>query len=182
MACDCDGGLERPRYFSGQLLTAADFEAEQQYFLARQRRHNRCLHGWGVVCGLEVNVRGDSEVVVEPGLALDCAGNEIVVCQPSSARVPGKAEAWFVTVEYTETPTSPVPVPGPPPGTPEDQREFTRIREGFRIDVVEADPGSGHRGKGKGTPGCGRAHPLCIARIRRRRRGWEVELKARRRE
>jgi len=41
-------------YFPRQLLTADDMTADQQYFLNKLRRHNRYLHGWGVVCGLEI--------------------------------------------------------------------------------------------------------------------------------
>lgn len=52
--CDTSAGLTRPRYFNGQLLTADDLQAEQNYFREKLRRHNRCLHGWGVVRGLEV--------------------------------------------------------------------------------------------------------------------------------
>lgn len=48
------GVLERPRYFPRQLLTPAELTLEQQYFRDKLRRHNRLLHGWGVVCGAEV--------------------------------------------------------------------------------------------------------------------------------
>jgi hypothetical protein len=72
----------RPKYFSGQLLTAEDFEAEQFYFLDRRRSDNRQLHGWGVVCGLGVTPSGKGGVVVQPGLALDGLGREIVVPDP----------------------------------------------------------------------------------------------------
>jgi hypothetical protein len=72
----------RPNYFTGQLLTAEDFEAEQSYFLAGRRSHNRVLHGWGVVCGLGVKPSGSGGVVVEPGLAIDSLGREIVVPDP----------------------------------------------------------------------------------------------------
>jgi hypothetical protein len=72
----------RPRYFSGQLLTSEDFEAEQSYFLGRRRSDNRQLHGWGVVCGLGVTPSGSGGVVVEPGVAIDGLGREIVVPAP----------------------------------------------------------------------------------------------------
>jgi hypothetical protein len=72
----------RPKYFSGQLLTAEDFEAEQSYFLRGRRSDNRQLHGWGVVCGLGVRPSGSGGVVVEPGLAIDGLGREIVVPDP----------------------------------------------------------------------------------------------------
>jgi hypothetical protein len=63
--------MERVRFFDGQLLTAADFEAEQKYHLEKRRLHNRMLHGFGVVDGLRVSVAGgtDATVVVSPGFA-----------------------------------------------------------------------------------------------------------------
>src|SRR6185369_9680663 len=42
------------KYFYGQLLGVQDFQAEQNYFRDKLRLHNRCLHGYGTVCGLEV--------------------------------------------------------------------------------------------------------------------------------
>jgi hypothetical protein len=69
----------RLHYFTGRLLTAEDFEAEQSYFLDRRRSDSRQLHGWGVVCGLGVTPSGRGGVVIEPGLAIDGLGREIVV-------------------------------------------------------------------------------------------------------
>src|SRR5262249_27245113 len=46
--------FRRLNYVYGQLLGVADFQAEQSYFREKQRLHNRCLHGYGVVCGLLV--------------------------------------------------------------------------------------------------------------------------------
>ena len=46
--------FERLNYFYGQMLGAADFRAEQAFFREKLKLHNRCLHGYGVVCGLEV--------------------------------------------------------------------------------------------------------------------------------
>jgi hypothetical protein len=86
--CDCPActGLQcfdRPRFFTGQLLTEAELNDMQEYGIAKQKLHNRYLHGCGIVCGLEVTCHDcDSEfVTVHPGLALDCCGNEIVVCE-----------------------------------------------------------------------------------------------------
>ena len=69
----------RPRYFTGQLLTAEDFEAEQSYLLGGRRSDTRHLHGFGVVCGLGVTPSGKGGVTVGPGLAIDGLGREIVV-------------------------------------------------------------------------------------------------------
>ena len=69
----------RPTYFSGQLLTPEVLEAEQSYFLGGRRSDSRRLHGWGIVCGLGVTPSGSGGVVIEPGLAIDGLGREIVV-------------------------------------------------------------------------------------------------------
>ena len=63
--CGCGGAdgcgdlpeLARLRYFHGQPLGALDLRREQAYHRDRARLHNRLLHGWGVVCGLEVDGR-----------------------------------------------------------------------------------------------------------------------------
>ncbi len=53
-ACPAIPQFDRLRYFYGQMLHARDLLAEQAYFREKMKLHNRCLHGWGVVCGLEV--------------------------------------------------------------------------------------------------------------------------------
>lgn len=92
--CSCGtGALERPRWFAGQLVGPSDLEAVQQWVLARSRRHNRTLHGWGVVCGLAVTattspVTGDPmpwSVTIGAGLALSGCGDEVSV--PCAVRV-----------------------------------------------------------------------------------------------
>ena len=86
--CSCGEarGLERVRYFPRQLLTADDMRAEQEYARQRQRRFNRFVIGWGVVCGLEVKPDPDNPagVVVCPGYALGPWGDEIYVPEPAS--------------------------------------------------------------------------------------------------
>lgn len=79
----CDGltCLCRPRFFDGQLVTAADFGRLDQYLVAKDRLHNRYLHGVGVVCGLEAVCNTcDDTVTVRRGYALGPCGEDIVVC------------------------------------------------------------------------------------------------------
>src|SRR4029453_1272983 len=72
--------FSRPRYFYGQLLDVRHFESEQEYFKRKLWMLNRMVSGYGVVCGLDVQVGDDDHsVVVMPGLALDKFGREIVV-------------------------------------------------------------------------------------------------------
>jgi hypothetical protein len=49
------------------MLGAADFQAEQDYFREKLKLHNRCLHGYGVVCGLEVVPEPVAEGGAPPG-------------------------------------------------------------------------------------------------------------------
>jgi len=43
--------------------------------------HNKHLHGWGIVCGLQVNCGSDrSRVTVKKGYAIDCEGRDVRVC------------------------------------------------------------------------------------------------------
>lgn len=125
--------LDRTRFFAGQLLTEADLNNDQSYWLAKNRLHNRYLHGWGVVCGLQV-VCGpcDGWVTVRTGYASDPCGNDIIACAEQSFNVAAAIQAcctpakpadcsplrsapppscqdaeqqWCVTIQYEEQPT-----------------------------------------------------------------------------
>jgi hypothetical protein len=87
--CSCGGGgsatckgqgFIRPLFFAGQLLTEDDLQLLTDYVGQKNRLHNRYLFGAGVVCGLEVTCHpcGDGQVIVHPGYALDCCGNDLV--------------------------------------------------------------------------------------------------------
>jgi hypothetical protein len=131
--------LEAPRrvnYSSGRLLTAEDFETEQAFWLGKQRSHGRHLHGSGVVCGLGVTPSGPVGLTVEPGLAIDGFGSEIVVPEPRQmpdARQPiddrgapcgPRVDAEVVTIRlaYAERPEG-------------DGDPAPFVREGYRLEV-----------------------------------------------
>jgi hypothetical protein len=84
-SCGCGGcqgdDFARPRFFAGQLLTEDDLDLLSSYVVEKNRLHNRSFYGEGVVCGLLVtcNPCGGGKVSVQPGYALDCCGNDIVV-------------------------------------------------------------------------------------------------------
>lgn len=89
--CTTCGMLEclcRPRFFPGMVLTADDLNRLDFYIRGKHRLHNRQLHGWGVVNGLEVTCGpcGDG-VVVGCGYALSPCGDDIVVCDSVSVDV-----------------------------------------------------------------------------------------------
>ena len=90
--CPSCGGLEclcRPRFFPGQLLTDEALNRLDQYVVAKNKLHNRYLHGWGVVCGLEVTCDpcSPSLVRVRSGYALAPCGEDIVLCRDEQVNV-----------------------------------------------------------------------------------------------
>ena len=93
---DCEGScgeldcLERPRFFCGQLLTDQDLSALVGWTQDKFRL-NRFRDGWGVACGLEVrrNPKQVSQVLISPGYALDCCGEDIVVCKEMALDLQG---------------------------------------------------------------------------------------------
>jgi hypothetical protein len=157
--------IERTRYFTGQVLGEADLTQEQLYFREKARRHNRMLHGWGIVCGLCIRPGpAGGELTVEPGYALDPYGNEIVVednvtvdlcsedddgnavspCpQPDDdqrervrrERSPGRP--LYLAIRYAECATRPVPVG--------ESVEYSRMRESFAVKVLMELPTSYRR-------------------------------------
>lgn len=161
--------LERPNYFHGKLLTAADFEQEQRYHIERARRSNRLLHGWGIVSGLDVKVENGDTVVVTPGFALDCAGNEVALAVPVRITLANLTGKHYITICYAEVAVDPLP-------SIEGTSEHSRTREAATVALSCINPAADHRGMLAGTPGCGHAHALCIAALSRRDTNWRVTV------
>jgi hypothetical protein len=91
--CDLEC-LVRPNFYCGQLLTDADLSAVVQWTRDRLSL-SRYRDGWGVVCGLEVTCSEPEgacgcgcgspkgcTVWIDKGYAVDCCGNDLVVCEP----------------------------------------------------------------------------------------------------
>jgi hypothetical protein len=148
--------LERLRYFPRQLLTADDMRVEQEYFREEQRRHNRFLHGWGVVCGLEVvpdPANGATAVKACPGYALGPWGDEIVVeeatpfdlsyrtrttselCRPAGvvALPAGAPQILPIKIRCVECASRPMRTLPAGCGCDETACEYSRTRDGFEI-------------------------------------------------
>jgi hypothetical protein len=102
--------LSRLRFHYGQCLSAEDFEAEQRYFVLRQRLHNALLHGVGTVWGLairrqEPRPEGGDQLICEPGMAIDPLGREIWVPQPLCLDLAALEASFWAQLQ-------------PPPGAP----------------------------------------------------------------
>jgi hypothetical protein len=123
----------RNRYFYGKLLDVFHFELEQNYFNAKRWLLNRLVGGYGVVCGLGVQLTADKKnVVVLPGMAIDKCGREIIVCKPSP----------------------PYPLPDPPSTTtttqpqPQPQQTPTQPQPGLVKQADTQSPTDPKRGTG----------------------------------
>ena len=135
--------FKRNNYFYGKLLTAADFQEEQNYFINKQRLINRMLFGQGVVSGLEVTSDRSAGVIrLSEGFALDGYGREIVLqtklqCNLNQKYTPkevGKTRDLFVWIRYDETKTDPIPAVG------DVGADFSMITEGSKIEVDWTPP------------------------------------------
>jgi hypothetical protein len=158
--------FERLRFFTGQALTAGDLQREQDYHRNKARLQNRFLHGWGVVSGLKISV-DQSAVVVSPGLALDCAGNELILVTEERVSLSGLKDRRYITIRYVELPTGQVP-------SPSGEVEYSRIKEAVAVQLSLTNPQAGHRAFPCGGPGCGQSHELCLGSVSQRGSRWRV--------
>lgn len=105
-----DNYVRRLNYSNGQLLDVSDFNDEQAYHRDQRRLHNRVLHGWGIVDGLEVDLTDNgTDLAIRPGSALDKDGREIVLTGPKpepakiAARVPAlRSVTVYLTIAYRD--------------------------------------------------------------------------------
>jgi len=77
----------RVRYFPGQFLRTPDFTDEQRYHIAMRRRHNIGHHTMGIVTGLAITLQ-DGRPCVEPGMAVDGYGRELILVQRTPLDAP----------------------------------------------------------------------------------------------
>lgn len=160
--------FKRLNYFHGMLLTENDFQEEQKYFREKLKLHNR-LHGQGVAWGLELKPYLDpnsannpnSKIIIAPGVALDCEGNEIIVCSEYVLDLQekitwlekqdkidcenycfsppeGSAKLW-IGLQYCECRSDPMQQYTSVCAEDKLLPEFSRVREGFCVAVFAAD-------------------------------------------
>lgn len=102
--------LERMQFFNGQRLFASDLQSLEQDNRERRWLHNASLHRPGVGSGYAVTGnKGDREVTITAGYAIDSAGREIILTGTHVEPVPpvadddfGKPVFYDLTVSYPE--------------------------------------------------------------------------------
>jgi hypothetical protein len=142
---------ERPRFYEGQYLEAADLTAAVDYSRTQLSRAMLAAHRWGIALGLDLTeVDGPNstvDVFIQPGYAWDGFGRPILVPEPTKL-----SRALFSLFDAAFTPANPAPPPvlvdvwlnyaemmtqGPRPGfqTCDTADAFARVQESFRIEV-----------------------------------------------
>ena len=86
---DDTGAIERLRFFNGQRLAAADMQGIEAFQREMRWLHNRSLHQPGIGNGYAITgKKGDREVTIRPGYALDVQGREIVLIRDHVEPIP----------------------------------------------------------------------------------------------
>lgn len=202
MAEKCSSGrFKRVNYFHGMLLTEEDFVDEQTYLREKLKLHNR-LHGVGVVWGLElvkdsIEVSSDNgtgkgtktltKLFIAGGLAMDCAGNEIVVCEKYLVPLDEKIDELcrfglleqvkgsdppkyvgprlYVGIRYCECKSQPAEQYTSECADDRLRPQYARVSEGFVVQVFTENelPGclkeDGAGGYKHSCPSCSGLHP-----------------------
>lgn len=161
--------LEHTRYFPRQRITADDLSQDQNYYREKQRMHNRLLHGWGIVCGLEVTPAPTKmaplNIRIGRGYALSSPGDDLYVhadilfdlakliagpkkedcsspCSPSVVGHVDPADPFYLVIKYAVCPERPVRVPPVGCGCDDTACEYSRVRDSFEITCLTTLPES----------------------------------------
>ncbi len=146
--------IERLNYFEGEYLGAVDFQAEQEYHRDMRRRHNIGQHTWGIVAGLDIvqipnggtspSGQPQVDVSIQPGMAVDAFGREIVALgkisltqdllapyfDPNPAAPPRPMSIWIAFYQDLLSPsTDPCVVQNQP-------NAFGRVQETWRVVIT----------------------------------------------
>src|SRR5262252_2770057 len=100
--------IERLQFFNGQRLFASDLQGIEEFNREMRWLHNKSLHQPGIGNGYAVTgKKGDREVTIGPGYAIDALGREIVLGQDQIEPVPpvagesdGSPVSYDLTVSY----------------------------------------------------------------------------------
>lgn len=85
----------RTAYSHGQLLGEQNFIDEQALHMRGRWQHNRVLHGFGIVEGLQL-AADNGIVTVSPGVAIDRRGRELVLRETEAIEYRGAANGPLV--------------------------------------------------------------------------------------
>ncbi len=139
--------LVRMNYFHGQLISERDLRTDQAYFRERLRHMNRCLHGYGVICGLDVTGEGSGpDCIDQPDPAaedlkakLAAVRQRMAEVKDQMAREEREAERQKLEMEYKQLAAENETI----------QRELEALDQGGTGDGT---PAQGHCSDAPATP------------------------------
>lgn len=154
--------LRRNNYYYGKLMDVLHFEMEQSYVNRKRWLLNRLSLGEGVLCGLTVQVV-NGELCVNPGVAIDGFGREIIVptvacidpwqltddCgKPQTALDPKATRQVTICLAYNECNTDYAPVMVADCNTREQAAAGTVV-ESYCLSIRDGVPASAPQGLGE---------------------------------
>ena len=138
--------FERLQVTDGLLINAERWQRAHNYHRQRQNVHYQSLNQPGIVCGLGVGAiappkevaaayRDRRWVQIQPGIAIDLAGNLIVVPQPFNFRIATELNdsepvVVYLVARYRD------------PDELDEQKPSEIVQETFRIDEKSSPPDS----------------------------------------
>ena len=135
--------IKRLNYYNSQFLVEKDFNDEQLYHKEMRRLHNRALHTWGIVSGLQVEkVANECKVTVTPGIAIDRLGHEVVLAErPVTLKLDefDTETPVFVTIRYKDVTD---PADKDRSDTQTEGERYNRWTERPEVKASATDPGA----------------------------------------
>jgi len=127
--------LKRVNAFQGLIIDADAWQDAHDYHRNQYKLHLLAFHNTGIVEGLRVvsNDPPDLSVTIEPGLAVDPGGNNIIVPQAQRYQIQTRQKGTiYLIIQFSEVPAEPYQ---PPEGG-----QATRILEAYRVQERDKLP------------------------------------------
>jgi polyhydroxyalkanoate synthesis regulator phasin len=125
--------LRRVNPVPGMMIDVETWRTAHDYHRDHARLHNLALHGRGIVMGLDVVV-GESvnALLIQPGVALDSAGNFVIVEREQVHRLAARGRGMiYLALRYRDAPAEPDAAGAGPQ---------TRVIESFTIEERTLPP------------------------------------------
>lgn len=139
--------IKRLQYSELQFLREPDFTDEQSYHRTMRYQHNLRLHTKGIAYGMTVTKSSDKKVLVSAGMAMDGAGQEIILFESEEIDLApfNKANNTFYLIISFGEQDADGPIPDPDPSIrnrTEEKRVFNLVDvkpAALDIDVLLAE-------------------------------------------
>lgn len=137
--------FQKNKYFYGKLLTVRDFELEQKFNDEKRYMLNRLLYGSGIVSGLKVVMIDEQTISIEPGMAIDALGREIVIPSPITQKLSlidgfennNYSKSLYLCLGYKESGKERVHAVAGGLGETQEISQYNRIQEGYELLIKE---------------------------------------------